>query len=219
MLHFLGRGYTIISVRKKQDIFTILDGRVKMTDAGGYKTTEDAVLLARAAMMSGAAAGAISALDVGAGAGGVALCLLDMNPKMKMAALDVSEKMLIDAGKNAMLNNRTLELIHADIFKWTTARQFDLVVTNPPYFFGTPRDDAAHHNADVYEWTNACAKRLRARGRFFAIADAGVMDKVIAALVTRKCGGITVMRAGERVVIGARAGVKTPAKFLSDFGK
>ena len=203
-------------MRKNQDVFTIKNGRVKMRN-GGYKTTEDAVLLAGVAK----ARGAVSVLDVGVGAGGVALAMLDDNPKLKVAALDISDEMLSRTWVNALLNERDVEMILADIMKWKTSRLFDVVVTNPPYSSGTPRKDNAHHNADIFGWISACAKRVRARGFLHAIVATDVLDKVIAALVASKFGGIELRMIGvggkvSRVVVSARKGVATPLKIMNN---
>jgi tRNA1(Val) A37 N6-methylase TrmN6 len=197
---------------KKQDFFTIRNGRVKMADNGGYKTSIDATWLAENTIIKSGA----TVLDAGIGAGGVSLCMLDMNPSLKITGIDVSARMLADADENAKLNNREIELIGADIFNWKTNRLFDCVVTNPPYFSGTPRNDNAHHNIDIYEWVRACVRRLRARGMFFSIVAPDVLDKVIAALYNSKCGKIELHPIAtssgiERVIISARLGVKTPA--------
>jgi tRNA1(Val) A37 N6-methylase TrmN6 len=187
-----------------------------MTDAGGYKTTSDAVWLSKAV----SAKPMMTALDVGVGPGGMSLCLLDRFPKLKITGIDVSEKMLSDAETNASLNGRELELIHADILKWKTPRLFDLVATNPPYFKGTPRLDGAHHNADIYAWTRACARRLKCRGVFYCIVSPDCVAAVIAALYDSKCGGMEIRpilgASGAicRVIVSGRLGVKTPSKIL-----
>ena len=201
-------------MKKTQDVFTILEGRVKLT-AGGYKPTSDAMWLAAAAETKGGS----KVLDVGVGTGAVSLCLLEKNPGLKITGVDISEKMIGDAAANAKLNGREMELLSADIFTWKTNRQFDLVITNPPYFSGTARKDGAHHNADIYEWTAACVRRLRPRGVFYAIVPPAVMDKVIAALYDGKCGGLAIRpivtsNGIARLVISARLGVKTPARIL-----
>jgi len=193
-------------MKDKQGFFFLKNQRVKM-NAAGYRTTGDAVALAAAAKPAGG-----SILDVGIGAGGVALCLLDDNPNLQITGIDVSAEMLANAAINAKLNGRDLELLQADIMNWKTNRLFDFVITNPPYFAGSARADGAHHNTDIEKWTAACVKRLRARGQFWAITDAGVFDKIVAALVAAKCGGITIRRADARIIISARLGVKTPAK-------
>ncbi|MDR2268651.1 MAG: methyltransferase [Rickettsiales bacterium] len=208
-------------MQKRQEFFAIKNGRVKMIDNGGYKTTADAIILAESA---NAKSGTV--LDVGVGAGGVALCLLDKNPKLLITGIDISKKMLSDTSVNTLLNGRDIELLHADIFDWKTNRLFDFVVTNPPYFSGTARKDGAHHNVNIYEWTASCVKRLRARGMFFCIVAPAVMDKVIAALHDGKCGKIEIKPFAtsngiKRVIISARLGVKTPTKifFSIDFDR
>ena len=182
----------------------------------GYKTTIDAVWLADAV----AAGGNETVLDVGIGAGGVALSLLERFPNLSVTGLDVSEDMLSHAWTNALLNGREIEMIKDSIFDWKTNAAFDIVVTNPPYFSGTPREDDAHHNVDIYEWTRASAKRVTPRGMFYAIAAPDVMDKIIAALVDGNFGGVSILPIAtkpdniERVIISARLNVKTPAKMF-----
>ncbi|MDR3208344.1 MAG: methyltransferase [Rickettsiales bacterium] len=181
----------------------------------GYRTTGDAIALACAVKAKKGAA----VLDAGIGAGGVSLALLDANSKLKITGIDISADMLTHAMINAAANKREIELLQADVFNFKTSRLFDVVVTNPPYSSGTPRKDAAHHNADIYKWTAACAKRMKARGMFYAIAAPDVMDKIIAALHDSKCGEISVQplatkKGIERVIISARLGVKTPARIF-----
>jgi len=184
----------------------------------GYKTTADAMWLAEAARAACGGKKRLAVLDAGIGPGGVALSLLDDNPALMVAGVDVSDQMLSAAWLNALANNREIELIQSDIAKWKTSRLFDVVVTNPPYLAGTARKDKAHHNADIYQWTRVCAKRLRARGMFYCIVAPDVLDKVVAALYDSNCGEIqltpieTKKDSISRVIISARAGVKTPAK-------
>jgi tRNA1(Val) A37 N6-methylase TrmN6 len=219
-LHFSIIGYIIRNMPKKQDFFTILDGRVKFTSDTGYKVTSDAIWLAE----SIETAKNSKILDVGIGTGGVSLCMLDKNPDLKITGIDVSEKMITDATENAKLNNRTINIINADILNWKTNALFDCVVTNPPYFSGTERMDKAHHNIDVYKWVSMCTKRLRSRGTFHCIVCPDVMDKTFAALVDSKCGKIEIQpiqtsNGIERVIISARLGVKTPSKLFVAINK
>ena len=127
----------------KQDIFTLMGGRVKM-HRGFYNPTSDAVWLAAFAPTD-----AKTVLDVGIGTGGASLCLLANNPNAQITGLDISEQMLNECKSNAELNNANIELINADITTWKSDRTVDLVITNPPYFNGTPAHHNAHHNADL----------------------------------------------------------------------
>ncbi|MDR1697077.1 MAG: methyltransferase [Rickettsiales bacterium] len=201
-------------MKQKQDIFTALSGRVKFR-RGAYNVTSDAVFLA--AFAASGARGNI--LDVGVGTGGVALCMLEHNPDLQITGLDVSPEMLAAARENSALNGREIELISGDILTWKTARTFDVVVTNPPYFRGSARAGGAHHNADIYAWTRACLRRVRPHGKFYCIIDIGQTDTVIAALHESKCGGITMCplvssNGPERVLLSAKQGAKSPFRLL-----
>ena len=120
---------------EKQAIFTMLGGRVRLY-RGTYNPTSDAAWLAAFA----ADIPARTVLDIGVGTGGAILCLLATSKIKTATGIDVSDKMLAECAKNAELNNRNIELINADIMNWRTPRTFDLVITNPPYFRGTPAD-------------------------------------------------------------------------------
>ncbi len=194
---------------QRQEIFTLLGGRVKML-RGTYNPTSDAVWLA-------AAVGHIPAksiLDVGIGSGGVALCLRAHNPSATITGLDTSDIMLNACRENAKLNDADIELINADITTWRTDQTFDLVVSNPPYFNGTPAAHNAHHNADLNTWIKKCVARTRPRGTFCAIVDAKCVATVIAAMHPT-CGDINIFplfgaaHTAERVIIRGRTGVRT----------
>ena len=127
----------------KQEIFTLMSGRAKFLRST-YNPTSDAVWLAAFAPR-----GVKTVLDVGVGTGGVALCMHAHNPAAKITGLDTSDEMLAACVANAELNDANIELINADIYTWRTSRTFDVVVTNPPYFYGTPAAHNAHHNSDL----------------------------------------------------------------------
>lgn len=192
---------------QKQAIFTLMGGRVAM-QRGIYNPTSDAVWLAAFAPTN-----VKTVLDVGVGTGGAALCLMAHNPDARITGLDISDDMLGECAKNAALNNYDIELIHSDIFTWHTDRTFDLVMTNPPYFKGTPAHHNAHHNADIAQWTRTALRRVRPRGHFCTIVDAKCTSEVIGAL-NDTCGDITIFplfgakNTAERVLIGARTGVR-----------
>ena len=137
-------------MNSKQDIFTLIGGRIKMR-RGMYNPTSDAVWLAAFAPHN-----AHSILDAGIGSGGVSLCIFANNPNAKITGIDTSEEMLHSCKDNADLNNVNIDLIKADITTWHTDKTFDLVVTNPPYFYGTPAKHNAHHNTNLPLWISKC---------------------------------------------------------------
>lgn len=195
-----------IDMTQKQDIFTVMNGRVKFK-RGKYNLTSDAVWLAAAAQP------VKTILDAGIGTGGVSLCILEHNPDATITGIDISDEMLSACTENAKINNREIELINTDITKWKTDRTFDLVITNPPYFTGSPAKHNAHHNTDLTIWTEKCLSRIHPGGYFCTIIDAAVLSKMIAA-IEKKCGNITIIplfsskNTAERVIITAKLGSK-----------
>lgn len=187
----------------KQEIFTLLGGRIKMHHSS-YNPTSDAVWLAAYAPKN-----IKTVLDVGIGSGGVSLCLLHHNPDAQITGIDKSCEMLDICCKNAQLNNNTLELVNADITTWRTATTYDLVITNPPYFYGTPAHHDAHHNTDLTKWITRCISRVRPMGTFCIITDAATSATVISAMA-QKLGDIHILplfgskKTAERVLISGR---------------
>lgn len=196
-------------MNQKQVIFTLLDGRVKIM-RGTYNPTSDAVWLAAMA----ADVNAKSVLDVGVGTGGAILCLMVHNDRISNAVgIDVSEQMLKECAINAELNGQKVELVNADIMTWRTNQTFDLVITNPPYFNGTPAHHNAHHNTDITNWIKRSVARVKPRGTICAITDASILANVVATLA-KTCGDINILplfskkHTAERVLVSARLGTK-----------
>jgi len=196
---------------EKQDIFTLLNGAVKM-HRSQYNATSDAVWLA-----SLPCATPKTVLDVGIGSGGVALCLHHHFPDAQITGLDITDDILDVCRDNAKINNCDIELLHQDIFTWSTPKTYDLVITNPPYFTGTPttRNPKAHHNTDLRLWIRRCVARVRPRGYFCTIVDAGRLGDVVMAM-NKTCGDITIIplfgakNTAERVLVRGRACSKGP---------
>lgn len=191
----------------KQEIFTLMGGRVKIR-RGFYNPTSDAVWLAAFAPTN-----VSSVLDVGIGTGGVSLCLAANRPNIQITGIDTSTQMLDECAHNARLNNTNIELINSNIITWRTDRTFDLVITNPPYFNGTPAKHNAHHNTDLAIWVRRCIARVRPMGTFCIITDATTISTVISAM-SEKLGDITIMPlfgakdTAERVLLSGRLGTK-----------
>ena len=194
-----------IGMSEKQEFFTLMGGRVRMR-RGIYNPTSDAVWLAAFAPTTGK-----TALDVGIGSGGVSLRMMAHNPNLNITGIDVSGDMLDTAAQNAEINNRHIELINTDITTWRTDRTFDIVVTNPPYFRGTPAKHNAHHNADLKTWVKKCVARTKPNGYFCIITDATTINTIISAM-TPTCGDINIFPLfgardnAERVLLRGRVG-------------
>jgi len=78
-------------------------------------------------------------LELGVGSGCLIISLLKNLPNATAVAVDISEKALQIANKNALSNQvqSRLELIESDLFsnvdKRDYAQKFDLIISNPPY--------------------------------------------------------------------------------------
>ena len=195
-----------IGMSEKQENFTLLNGRVIMARSS-YNPTSDAVWLA-----ASAPANIKTVLDVGIGTGGVSLCLVAQQPNIEITGIDISNEMLENCKKNMELNHQEFNLLNTDIFNWSTNERFDLVITNPPYFNGTPAKHNAHHNIDIKDWTKRCCARVKPNGHICIISDVLCMDKIISVMENKHFGQIEIIplfgtkNSAERVIIRAKQG-------------
>jgi release factor glutamine methyltransferase len=80
---------------------------------------------------------ALRALDLGTGAGPIALALAHERPHWQITATDVSEAALALARTNAVaLRQPQVEFLLGSWFEPLGGRSFDLIVSNPPYVAG-----------------------------------------------------------------------------------
>lgn len=76
----------------------------------------------------------IKILDIGTGSGSIAISLAKNLPNAKVVALDISNKAIQTAKRNAKENNVVAEFIEADILSELNLNdKYDIIVSNPPY--------------------------------------------------------------------------------------
>lgn len=77
--------------------------------------------------------GALSILDVGTGSGCIAVVLSTKLHNAAVTAVDISEAALMVARRNAEINGVCIEYLQGSLLEPVAGRQFDLIVSNPPY--------------------------------------------------------------------------------------
>jgi release factor glutamine methyltransferase len=88
--------------------------------------------------------GGVSVLDMGTGSGVGAV--FAARRASRVVAVDINPHAVRCARINALLNGveDTVEVREGDLFAPVEGERFDLVLFNPPYFRGTPRDPLDH---------------------------------------------------------------------------
>jgi tRNA1(Val) A37 N6-methylase TrmN6 len=186
--------------------------------ATGFRAGLDAVMLAAAVP---ARAGE-QALELGAGAGTVGLCLAARVPGVAITGVEIDPALARLACDNAAANGMTARFIAADVFALPPKlkRDFDQVFSNPPFHGeGLRPADAARATAlmdrgRLRDWLRAALQRTVSGGFFTAILRADRLNEALTALPER---GVIVFplwpRAGvaaKRVIVQARKGSRAP---------
>jgi len=193
-----------------------------------YKTSSDAVLLAASVDITKENA---KILDVGAGVGGVSLCLAYRYKKADITGFEIQKDLANLANLNAKENGFDhVKYICQDIASKKMPCpfcSFDVVVTNPPYAKdGTKSPNIskalAHlqQNITLKQWIAFCIKMLKPKGKLYLINRAEALDDILSAL-SPQMGGVTVLPIyskqndkAKRIIITAQKDSKSPLKIL-----
>jgi len=78
-------------------------------------------------------------LDMGTGSGAIAVAIAHNCPDAQVTALDVSDVALAVATRNAVKHAAKVEFLRSDWYSAAGDRQFDVIVSNPPYIVSGDR--------------------------------------------------------------------------------
>lgn len=213
----------------KTEIDTLLNGKVKiMQFQKGVKVSTDAVLLASVFDSKDFKKNSFI-LDVGIGGGGISLCLLNRFSNINILGIDIQSELLNLANESILLNGfqNRCSLLNENILKPSGIlknKEFDVVITNPPFYKGNSSPDKIKARAhselglDLFLWIKSSLKRLKNGGSFAIIHKADRIDDIVFALKSFSMGKIEIFpfysKKGEnanRVIIKAKKGYKTPS--------
>ncbi|WP_288457790.1 peptide chain release factor N(5)-glutamine methyltransferase [uncultured Chryseobacterium sp.] len=93
-------------------------------------------------------------LDIGTGSGIIPLVLKKHFPEAEVTSIDLSEKALEVAKKNAAFHQLTINFIHADYLNFDLKENFDIIISNPPYI-GKDEEQEIEHSVKGFEPTIA----------------------------------------------------------------
>jgi len=187
----------------------------------GYRAATDPVFLAASVN----AKHGQSVLELGCGAGVASLCLATRVPGLDLTGVELQPDYADLAMRNARDNGLDFSVTCADLADLPpelTARGFDHVLANPPFFepgAGTPATDvgketALREDTPLTVWFDTAIRRLNPRGNLWIIHLASRLPQVLACLDAR-VGSVTVKplapRIGKpagRVIVRAQKGAK-----------
>ncbi|MDR1473595.1 MAG: peptide chain release factor N(5)-glutamine methyltransferase [Lactobacillales bacterium] len=75
----------------------------------------------------------LKVVDIGVGSGAIAISLALERSNWQVLGIDISEEALEVAKENAKLLSAEIQLLQGDVLTPFTGKQFDIIISNPPY--------------------------------------------------------------------------------------
>lgn len=152
-------------------------------EANAHKIGTDAMLLGAFIDASKHSLG----LDIGAGTGVLALMIAQRNPTIHLTCIEIDQKSAEECRENSNTSpwlNR-ITTLHADFTQYDFQQKFDLVFTNPPYYFtdnssNESNERTKHTTIDkLAEWISKIKVLLTFAGEFWVIWPSETSEQVI----------------------------------------
>jgi tRNA1(Val) A37 N6-methylase TrmN6 len=206
-----------------------IGGRVRLWQPKlGYRAGVDPVLMAA----SVPAKTGQSVLELGCGTGAAILCLANRVKGLNLTGVELNPAYADLARRNASENGINMQVVTADLVdlpKDLSAKSFDHVIANPPYYregSATGPLDSGRHKAlsevtALSDWIDVALRRLLPGGWLTIIQRADRLADILTPLQGRS-GGTLVLpivprqgRAASLVIVQTRKGGRADLKLLS----
>jgi tRNA1(Val) A37 N6-methylase TrmN6 len=201
-----------------------LGGRLHLEQPDrGFRSGSDAVLLAAAVP---ARAGQ-TVLDLGCGAGVAMYCLAARVPGLRLTGVERDA----EAARLARVNG-TAEVHEADVLDLPPAlrRQWDHVLTNPPYFAAGGGVAATNPSRErglredragaLHDWVRVACRRVAPKGSVTVVARADRLADLLGAMgglgaLTLRPVAASAGAEAKRVIVQGRLGARAPLRLLA----
>ena len=126
-------------------------------------------------------------LDIGAGTGVLSLMLAQRNPTIQITCIEIDEKSSEECSSNIMESpwSNRIHLINNDFIDFQFTHKFDLIFTNPPYYFTDNSSNESNERTkhitteSLLSWLNKIAELLTTKGDFWMIWPSETSQKII----------------------------------------
>ena len=126
-------------------------------------------------------------LDIGAGTGVLSLMLAQRNPSIQITCIEIDKKSSDECSANIMESpwSNRIQLINHDFIEYQFTQKFDLIFTNPPYYFTDNSSNESNERTkhitpeSLLSWLNKIAELLTTKGEFWMIWPSETSQKII----------------------------------------
>jgi 16S rRNA G1207 methylase RsmC len=123
-------------IKEKSFSETIRGSQLNFTSVSGVFSFETKVDRASLNLIKNFTPSGSSLLDVGCGYGVIGLYIKSLFPAQKVTMVDVNNRALEYARKNATANNLVVEIQSSNLYESLSERLFDDIISNPPIAAG-----------------------------------------------------------------------------------
>lgn len=139
-------------IKEKFFTETIYGSQLKFTSVSGVFSFETKIDRASLNLIKNFTPSGSTILDIGCGYGAIGLFIKALYPNQTLTMIDVNNRALEYAKKNAMANNLNVEVLNSNLYETISDRTFDDIISNPPIAAG--KDLNRRLIADAYNHLN-----------------------------------------------------------------